>query len=183
MVLRCYQDKRSYPLKYSLYADDTFSKALRALDFEIFLAAKAKACQLCGGQLDIANYPRKPRGALEQEGLRFSLCCRREGCRHRVTPPSLRFLGRKVYPGWVVILAIEFYRELGIIGSVSRQTLARWRGFWLQRLAESHPFMRWARGVLPPGTPSSTLPSTCLRALGFPDRESWVPVLRFFHHS
>ena len=35
---------------------------------------------------------------------RFSFCCDRDGCRKRVTPPSVRFLGRRVYLGAVVIL-------------------------------------------------------------------------------
>ena len=33
-----------------------------------------------------------------------SFCCDREGCRKRVTPPSVRFLGRKVYLHAVIIL-------------------------------------------------------------------------------
>ena len=36
--------------------------------------------------------------------LRLSFCCDRDGCRKRVTPPSVRFLGRKVYLGAIVIL-------------------------------------------------------------------------------
>jgi hypothetical protein len=35
---------------------------------------------------------------------RFSFCCDRDGCRNRATPPSVRFLGRKVYLGAVVML-------------------------------------------------------------------------------
>lgn len=62
--------------------------------------ARQKKCP-CGGCLHRANYPRKPRGGgeeLPQEyGRRLSFCCEREGCRKRVTPPSVRFLGRKVY--------------------------------------------------------------------------------------
>ena len=167
---------------FPLSADDAFFQSLRAFDLELFLAAKSKPCALCSGRLDTSHFPRKPRGAGEQELQRFSLCCRREGCRHRVTPPSLRFLGRKIYSAWVVILAVEYCRELGCSATIARQTIARWRAFWKERLAEAHPFMRWARGLLPPGTPSSTLPSACLKALGFPGRESWVAVLRFFTH-
>lgn len=165
-----------------LSADDAFFQSLRALDFELFLAAKSKPCSLCGGRLDTSHFPRKPRGAGELEVRRFSLCCRNEGCRDRVTPPSLRFLGRKVYSAWVVILAVEYCRDLGLGGKIPRQTIARWKALWRVRLAEDHPFMRWARGLLPPGTPSSSLPSACLMALGFPERTSWVAVLRFFMH-
>ena len=40
----------------------------------------------------------------EAQCLRLSFCCDREGCRKRVTPPSVRFLGRKVYLAAVMIL-------------------------------------------------------------------------------
>lgn len=165
-----------------LSTDDAFFQSLRAFDFELFLAAKSKPCAVCAGRLDTSHFPRKPRGAGEQELRRFSLCCRTEGCRRRVTPPSLRFLGRKVYSAWIVILAVEFCRELGCGTTIARQTIVRWRAFWKERLAETHPFMKWARSLLPPGTPSSALPSVCLKALGFPERESWVAVLKFFTH-
>jgi hypothetical protein len=35
---------------------------------------------------------------------RFSLCCAQDGCRTRDTPSSLRFLGRKVFLGAMVVL-------------------------------------------------------------------------------
>ena len=35
---------------------------------------------------------------------RFSFCCDQEGCRRRHTPPSVRFLGRRVYGGLVAVL-------------------------------------------------------------------------------
>ena len=41
---------------------------------------------------------------------RFSFCCSRDGCRKRKTPPSLRFLGRKVYVAAMVVL-IAIMRE------------------------------------------------------------------------
>ncbi len=52
----------------------------------------------------------KPRGAEiagagEAFKLRHSLCCGRRGCRRRALPPSLRFLGRRVYLEAVVLIA------------------------------------------------------------------------------
>lgn len=35
---------------------------------------------------------------------RLSFCCARPGCRRRVTPPSVRFLGRRLYVAAVVVL-------------------------------------------------------------------------------
>src|SRR5262245_40518516 len=82
------------------------------LDRETTARLAAAGCPPCGGALHRSDYPRKPSGALiapEGEGdmcvTRFSLCCAREGCRKRATPPSLRFLGRRVYLGVVVIVA------------------------------------------------------------------------------
>jgi hypothetical protein len=69
---------------------------------------------------------------------RFSLCCGREGCRRRTLPPSLRFLGQRVYLGAVVILAsvlaqalataAEIRRTTGIPARTARRWLAWWRG-------------------------------------------------------
>lgn len=165
---------------YPLHADTAFFQGLRALDFELFKDAKARPCPRCGGPLDTSHIPRKPRGAGEEEDRRFSLCCRRDGCRRRVTPPSLRFLGRKVYSAWVVILVLDFAAELGLSRVIARRTITRWRQFWRDRLCESHPFMRLARGELPPGTPASARPGALLPVFGFPDCSAWIPVLRFF---
>lgn len=165
-----------------LLADDGFFQSLRQLDYDLFLATKGKGCPLCRGPLDTSNIPRKPRGLGEKEERRFSLCCRREGCRKRLTPPSLRFFGRKVYSAWVVIVALDFRTQLGLTRNIARQTLARWRSFWKERLAETSSFMRAARGVLPVKTESGKTPAALLPAFGFPVQESWIPVLKFFTH-
>ena len=47
---------------------------------------------------------REAEPAAEAFSRRFSLCCGRDGCRHRATPPSVRFLGGRVYVGAVVIV-------------------------------------------------------------------------------
>ena len=77
-----------------------FWSFLLTVDQDLAEETRKKACP-CGGRLHSANYLRKPRGTPvrlpEQECLRFSFCCDRDGCRKRATPPSVRFLGRKVY--------------------------------------------------------------------------------------
>ena len=84
-----------------------FWSFLLAVDQDLAEETRKKACP-CGGRLHSANYPRKPRGTPvqlpERECLRLSFCCDRDGCRKRVTPPSVRFLGPKVYLGAIVIL-------------------------------------------------------------------------------
>jgi hypothetical protein len=167
----------------SIQGNADFFQNLRQLDLDLFTAAKAKRCTWCGGRLDTSHFPRKLRDAgWQEEELRFSLCCRNEGCRKRVTPPSLRFFGRKVYSAWAVILVLDFCEALGLDRMISRQTIARYRQFWQERLAESHPFMRWARGQLPPGTPTAQRPGPLLHHFGFPSSPGRIAVLRFFTH-
>ena len=75
---------------------------------------RKKACP-CGGRLHAANYlwqttQHYPAQLPEQECLRLSFCCDRDGCRKRATPPSVRFLGPKVYLGIIVILISAMQR-------------------------------------------------------------------------
>ncbi len=89
---------------------EEFFSQLAALDAEISRRVAAAGCPRCGGPLHQAHYQRKPRGGVfaaagEAFSLRHSLCCGREGCRKRTLPPSVRFLGRRVYLEAVVLLA------------------------------------------------------------------------------
>jgi hypothetical protein len=58
------------------------------------------------GKLHSAKYKRKPRSGSKkcEELYRHSFCCDQDGCRKRHTPPSIRFLGRRIYYGVVVVL-------------------------------------------------------------------------------
>ena len=90
--------------------DDKFFHWLLQIDEATCQKVAAQGCAECRGRLHRADYPRKPRGGLleltgEVFSRRFSLCCGREGCRRRATTPSVRFLGRRVYLGVVVLLA------------------------------------------------------------------------------
>ena len=110
----------------------------------------------CGGRLHCAAYPRAPRSGLDdlpnECRYRFSFCCDRDGCRKRVTPPSVRFLGRKVYLGVVVILvsamrqgpAPRRVRELSSLFGVDRATITRWQTFWREHVPRT-PFWKVAR--------------------------------------
>jgi hypothetical protein len=87
-----------------------FFELLWQLDEGMARRVAAEGCARCQGPLHRGDFRRKPRGGLiapagESLVVRFSLCCGREGCRKRATPPSLRFLGRRVYLGVVVIVA------------------------------------------------------------------------------
>ena len=138
---------------------------LTKIDADLAMQACAEGCR-CGGALHRADYPRKVRGVkAETKAKRHSFCCAEEGCRRRVTPGSVRFLGRRVYAGFVVVLLaalrhglsadrVQVLREqLG----VERRTLERWREWWLQQFASGRPW-RLARARFMPLLDEATLP-------------------------
>jgi hypothetical protein len=113
----------------------------------------AGGCARCEGPLHRGDYARKPRGALiapagEAFVVRFSLCCGREGCRKRATPPSVRFLGRRVYLGAVVIvasivgLAVRAARESGRGTGVPARTTRRWLCWWQGPFLDTEVWVR-----------------------------------------
>lgn len=135
-------------------------------------------CVECAGALHSANFPRKPRGGpagLEPEAdVRFSLCCAEDGCRTRHTPPSLRFLGRKVYLGAVVVIVSAMrhgatparMRKLRDLLGVSRRTVERWRAWWRTTFVESRCW-REVAGSFVPAVVADRLPASLLeRFLG-----------------
>ena len=118
-----------------------FHALLERCDIDLAEADRAAGCRHCGGPLHRANYPRKPFGVKRFAAhyqQRFSLCCGRDGCRRRSTPPSLRFLGRRRYIGALMVLlsalsqgvtARRGERLRAVIG-ISRRTITRWRRWW-----------------------------------------------------
>jgi hypothetical protein len=118
-----------------------FFEQLKLHDEAITKQVAAGGCWACDGPLHRGDYDRKPRGGAIAEwgeafGRRFSLCCGREGCRKRSTPPSLRFLGRRVYLGAVVILAsvvahaLEMAAAIRAATGVPARTTRRWLDWW-----------------------------------------------------
>jgi hypothetical protein len=118
-----------------------FFALLEQQDKQIAQRVAAQGCPHCGGPLYRGDYERKPRGALVAPAgqafvRRFSFCCGREGCRKRATPPSLRFLGRRVYLGAVVIVASLVAQALAAAAALRRvtgvpaRTIQRWLVWW-----------------------------------------------------
>ena len=118
-----------------------FFERLLTIDAEITAKVASEGCRFCGGRLHRGDYTRKPRGGLlavaaETFRRRFSLCCGREGCRRRATPPSVRFLGRRVYVGAVVIIASVVALSLAAESAARRatgvpaRTTRRWLRWW-----------------------------------------------------
>ncbi len=174
---------------HHLLRDASFWLFLFAVDQDIAESTHKEACT-CGGRLHRANYPRKPRGGPddlpEPYCYRLSFCCDRDGCRRRVTPPSVRFLGRRVYLGAVVILVSAMQqgpsprrvRELSDLFGADRRTITRWQVFWREQFPQT-PFWKAARGRI--AVEIGTLPRTLLDLfLTSPDdNQGWMRLLRF----
>lgn len=122
--------------------------------------AQRDGCPHCGKRLDRADYPRKPRGLPQAWeawfSTRGSLCCSRDGCRRRLTPPSVRFLGRRVYVAAVVMLGTL---SVWIAASVPERTLRRWATWWCDDFVET-AFFRVARARLMPPVDETALPAS-----------------------
>lgn len=173
-----------------LPCDTSFWQFLFSVDQDLAVTARKTGCT-CGGRLHCANYPRKPRGAEplpEPYQRRLSFCCERDGCRKRVTPPSVRFLGRKVYLGAVVILVAAMRQgpsprrvaELSRLFGADRRTIVRWQAFWRDHVPQT-PFWKVARGRLLPAVAIAPLPQTLLETFvrHDDDHDGWRRLLLF----
>lgn len=157
---------------HGFVADCKFCALLLAIDEEIAARVKALGCPWCSGRLDRADYPRKPRGgsiaaAGEEFDTRISLCCSREGCRKRVTPPSVRFLGRRVYLGVTVLVgsmvgaAEQTAGAIRVATGVAARTVRRWLAWWRTTFVES-PFYADASARFVPPVEKEALPASLL---------------------
>ena len=160
----------------SLLQDSRWFGLLFKLDEDLAAEARRVGCG-CGGVLHSARYERKPRGGPPglgaESAVRFSFCCATEGCRRRVTPPSLRFFGRKVFFGVLVLLVpvlrdgptrVRLDRLCGTF-AVSARTVRRWIRFWRETFVTSRVWQwvrgRFARPVREEAMPGSLLDAFC----------------------
>lgn len=164
---------------------------LLTIDRDLCEAARQQGCP-CGGRLHRADFPRKPRGQPDplpgDYGRRFSFCCDREGCRKRITPPSVRFLGRKVYLAAIVVLVSAMrqgpsprrVRELSQRFGADRRTIGRWQRFWREQFPQT-PFWKVARGRFAAAMEAAALPRTLLEIFlrGGNSQQNWRRLLEF----
>jgi hypothetical protein len=140
-----------------------FFAYLTLIDEATAAAVASKGCPHCEGPLHRGDYPRKPRGGrlgASGEGAvrRVSLCCGRRGCRRRATPPSVRFLGRRVYLAAVLLLASmaalvhRSARRLRETTGVPPRTVGRWRAFWTGAFLLTAVYGALRARVVPPFT-------------------------------
>lgn len=110
---------------------------------------------------------------------RFSYACATRTCRKRHTPPSTRFLGRRIYLGAVVVLATALQQgvtpwrasQLRELLGVSTRTLARWRTWWTEAFTES-AFWKAAKAAFSPAVNEAEAPHSLLaRFVGDPPEQ------------
>jgi hypothetical protein len=166
-------------------ADQKLIQLLEKIDTDLTEGARSKGCLLCGSTLHRSDYERKPRGG-PQWDIRFSLCCAKEGCRRRNTPPSVRFMGRRVYAGLVVVvvsamihgLTPERMKSLREALGIDRRTLERWRQWWLVTFLESS-FWREARARFMPPLCLKTMPLSLCQSFEIQRRDRLLDLLKF----
>jgi hypothetical protein len=181
-----------YPLMYhDLPSTASFWSFLLAVDEDLAETVRNRGCR-CGGRLHSADYLRKPRGFAvrlpQLQCFRSSFCCDRDGCRKRVTPASVRFLGRKVYLGAIVILISAMrqgpsprrVRELSTRFGADESTITRWQTFWREHFPQT-PFWKVARASFLTVGEIVSLPYSLVDAFlcRHPPREGWMLLLRF----
>lgn len=147
-------------MSHNFLSNANFHLFLNSIDQELALKTQEKGCPECGHKLHQANYPRSPIGISpqfrDQYDERLSFCC--EVCRKRITPPSVRFFGRRWYPAPLFIFIsalmrrvsestlVLVKRQFGI--SVSESTWKRWRRWWRESFVETL-FWKQAKSIIP----------------------------------
>jgi hypothetical protein len=165
---------------HNVIGDARLYLVLGRYDDDLAAALRAAGCESCGGRLDRSAYPRKPwvpKTVELPDGYdeRLSFSCATRTCRKRHTPPSTRFLGRRLYLGAIVVIAAAMQqgptpwrsRRLRELFGVSRRTLARWRTWWTEVFAES-TFWKAAKAAFSPPVSTAAPRSLLGRFAGDP---------------
>ena len=157
------------------------------LDEELAAQAQCAGCS-CGGVLHRANYPRKPRGCptlaiRDAFSSRLSFCCSR--CRRRTTSVSVRFLGRRVYLGLVVVLCSARHAGQHTAAAtlcealeIPLRTLTRWRRWWREDFLQTPLWQAMCARFMPPVS-AQGLPGELLARFAGEATEALQRLLRF----
>ena len=164
--------------------DPQLHQLLEKVDADLAEEARRVGCD-CGGKLHRADYERKARG-VPQWNKRYSFCCDQEDCRRRRTPESVRFLGRKVYAGLIVVLISamlhglkpERVRSIREVLNISPSTLKRWRQWWLDNFVRSS-FWKAMRARFMPVLCEEALPWSLWMRFELEERDRLLAVLQF----
>jgi hypothetical protein len=160
-------------MSHKFLFSSSFTSLLLAIDLEFVAKAKTLGCPDCGGNLHQADYPRSPIGIPKEQRahyeLRLSLCCSQ--CRKRVTPPSVRFFGRRWFPApyflFISLLRMrineqrlqQLKRHFGI--RISMTTWKRWQLWWRTQFTKTAFWMQ-AKGQIPADRIEGIFPRHCL---------------------
>ena len=173
-----------------IFADRRLYQFLEKADGEQAETVRLGGCERCGSRLHRADYDRKPRGGpaevMERWDRRLSFCCEKEGCRKRHTPPSVRFLGRKVYVGVVVVLVAAMLHgpnarrvaQLHAALGVDSRTLKHWRQWW-KALFVRTPFWKAHRSRFMPVLDEAVMPFCLVEAFGADNRAGVIKLMEF----
>jgi hypothetical protein len=115
---------------------ENLPQSLTEIDLKIAEEERAKGCRYCRGTLHWSSFGRKPRGGPASWNRRHSFCCYK--CDRRFTPPSVRFFGRRVYVGYVLVLTSAMLHgadgnrleQLRRALKIDPRTFKRWLHWW-----------------------------------------------------
>jgi len=172
---------------HAILESPTFFTLLLHIDEEFAEAARAEGCPACGGELHQADYPRKPRGCpaswREAFATRRSFCCAQ--CRRRLTPRSVRFLGRRVYLGVIVVVASVRHsghhpkaNAVAAMLGIPIRTLRRWQTWWREQLPKTALWCG-AQGFFVPPVDLQQAPGSLLERFGGDAVDALAALLRF----
>ena len=152
--------------------DANFHAFLLRIDEDLAAKTQVDGCRRCGDALHKNRYQRKPRsgGLIDLgKGPHFCLSLTCSTCNKRHKPPSVRFLGSRVYVAATVVLAAAL--RFGLTDArvarlsewlrVPERTIARWRRWWLKDFVESS-FWKNARARFMPPVVDAALPVSLL---------------------
>jgi len=140
--------------------DSNFVEFLVRTDEKLAEEMRVARCTRCGNALHLNSFPRKPAGvppewAREHFTYRLSFDC--SVCSKRHTPPSVRFLDRRWYLAFAIVLScavqkgLTDFRVKSLVAKIKvpGQTIARWCRWWQETFAKS-AFFKTERGRFKP---------------------------------
>ena len=159
---------------HRLLSDPRLFTFIQQIDADAVEAMRGARCSHCGGRLDRADFPRKPRGLPAGVVIdhRASFCCSTDGCRRRRTPPQLLFLPGRVYVSVAVVLVAamrqgpspERLARLRDVVGVDRRTVSRWLSWWRDIFPQT-PAGRQVQAAISPPVDPAALPGSLLTRL------------------
>ena len=179
-------------MTHKLLTDSRLFSFVERIDRDAVTRVAAAPCPHCGGRLDRADFPRKPRGLPAGVGKiyerRPSLCCRTDGCRRRQTPRLVGLLSRRVYASVVVVLIAALCQgpsptrmsALREAVGASPRTVRRWLVWWREVFPASDAWRRLQAALVPP--PNGPLPAAALTRLAPCDDDGFGGVVLLLRH-